>query len=468
MKKRVFRQVALLVALLLLATSTVNTTYGLIVTKTASLVNIFTPFDSAMSDLVIHKVVEHPFGANYLVPDNANTVFDFKVELGRLYANTRIKTGNGIITADGEGAITVSVKANNSVGIIGIDAGTAVKVTEVGTRAGFIVKGDAVQTATIPEDGRAELTFTNTYAPQAITASVMNVVGTKNLEGRDWLDTDVFTVVLEQLTDGVWTKLGEQKIDVGNKTFELSALMDGVTFDEVGEYEFRVRELVGDLPDMDYDEEPKTFTAVVTDEDMDGRLEVGFVRTGLGANANRYDDQYALTILLSNVYVAPTDVKVDIQKTIKNVGNKTIGPEGFEFVLEDAQTQEKIRAVSDANGQTSINLHYGLADDGKTFVYTLTETKGETKGVSYDEREYRITVRVARVGNEMKAAVLVDDVAVEQCLLAFENTYDGDAAVTPPTGDNTNLPFWITMMVLSATACIVLVVFDRRDKKKKA
>jgi pilin isopeptide linkage protein len=312
------------------------------------------------------------------------------------------------------------------------------------------------------------LTFTNTYAPQAITASVMNVVGTKNLEGRDWLDTDEFTVVLEQFTDGVWTKLGEQKIDAKNKTFELSALMDGVTFDEVGEYEFRVRELVGDLPDMDYDEEPKTFTAVVTDEDMDGRLEVGFVRTGLGANADRYDDQYALTILLSNVYVAPTDVKVDIQKTIKNVGNKTIGPEGFEFVLEDAQTQEKIRAVSDANGQTSINLHYGLADDGKTFVYTLTETKGETKGVSYDEREYRITVRVARVGNEMKAAVLVDDVAVEQCLLAFENTYDGDAAVTPPTGDNTNLPFWITMMVLSATACIVLVVFDRRDKKKKA
>ena len=466
MKKRILRQVALLIALLLLATSTVNTTYGLIVTKTVSLVNIFTPFDSAMSDLVIHKVVNHPFGANYLVPDNANTVFDFKVELGRLYANTRIRTGNGMITSDGEGAITVSVKANNSVGIIGIDAGTEVKVTEVGQRAGFAVSGDAVQTATIPGDGRAEMTFTNVYAPQAITASVVDVVGAKNLEGRDWLETDVFTVALEQLADGVWTKLGEQKINAKNKTFELSALMENVSFDKVGEYEFRVRELAGDLTDVDYDEAPKTFTAVVTDADMDGKLEVGAVQAGSGTSVSKDGDRFAVSALLSNVYVAPTDVKVDIQKTVRNVGKKTIGPEGFAFVLEDTQTQEKIRAVSDANGQASLNLHYGLADDGKTFTYTLRETKGETKGVSYDEREYVITVRVTRVGGAMTAAVLVDDVAVEQCLLAFENTYDGDTAVTPPTGDNTNLPFWIAMMIFSATACVVLVVFDRRDKKK--
>lgn len=468
MKIKILRRVALLVSLLMLVTSTVNTTYGFIVTKTVSLVNIFTPFDSAMSDLVIHKEVEHPFGAGYAVPDNENTVFDFKVELGRLYANTRIKTENGVITADATGALTVSVKANHSIGIIGIDAGTAVTVTEVSNRNGFAVSGDAVQTVTIPEDGRAQLTFTNVYTPQGTNGATVDVEGTKNLEGRDWQTEDVFTVVLEQKKDDVWTRLGGQQISGVSKTFDLSALMDGVSFDKIGEYEFCVREEIGDLADIDYDEEPKFFTVVVTDADMDGKLEVGAVQAGSGTSTNKDGDRFTVTALLSNVYVKPTDVKVDIQKTVKNVGNKTIGPEGFAFVLENTRTQERTQMVTDTNGQTSINLHYGLADVGKIFNYTVAETKGETKGVTYDERVYRIEVRVARVGNEIRATALVDDVAVEECLLAFENTYDGDTAVTPPTGDNPNLPFWIVMMVLSGTASIVLILFDRRDRKKKA
>lgn len=468
MKKRIIRRVALIVSLLMLVTSTVNTTYGFIVAKTVSLVNIFTPFDSAMSDLVIHKAVEHPFGAGYTVPDNENTVFDFKVELGRLYANTRIKTENGVITADATGALTVSVKANASVGIIGIDAGTAVTVTELTDRDGFTVSGDAVQRTVIPDNGNAKLTFTNVYAPQGTNGAAVDVVGTKNLEGRDWLETDAFTVILEQEKDGQWTRLGYQQINGEKKAFDLSSLMAGVTFERVGEYEFRVREEVGDTADMDYDEQPKPFTVVVTDADMDGKLEVGSVVAGVGAKVTDAGGQFAVDVLLSNVYVKPTDVKVDIQKTVKNVGNKTIGPEGFAFVLENTQTQERISAVTDANGQASINLHYGLADAGKTFTYTLAETKGETKGVSYDERVYRIEVRVARGGDAMTATVLVDDVAVEACALAFENTYDGDTAVTPPTGDNPNLPFWIVMMILSGTASIVLILLDRRDRKKKA
>lgn len=467
MKKRMFRRLALLVSLLMLVTSTVNTTYGFIATHTVSLVNIFTPFDSAISDLVISKTIEHPFGEDYIVPDNENTVFDFKVELGALYANTRIKTENGVITADGAGAITVSIKGNRSVGIIGIDAGTQVTVTELTERAGFTVSGDAVQTVTIPEDKNAELTFTNVYEPDGIDGAAVEVVGTKKLEGRDWLADDTFTVILEQYQDGDWTQLGYQQLSGENKTFDLSALLERIPFTQAGEYEFRVQELIGDLVDIDYDETPKPFTVCVTDADMDGELEVGTVRAGEGATVRQDNGTFTVDVLLSNIYVKPVDVAIAINKKVTCVGESTIGPEGFSFILENTETKEQIRAVTDKNGQTAINLHYGLVDAGKTFTYTLSEARGNVAGVGYDERVYRIAVTVVREGGEMQATVTVDDAAVEECVTHFENTYDGDQAQTPPTGDNRNLPFWLIMMILSGAACVVLVVLDRRDHAGK-
>ncbi len=467
MKKRIFRRVALLVSLLMLVTSTVNTTYGLIVTKTPSLVNIFTPFDSAMSDLVIHKVMEHPFGEDYTVPDNGNTVFDFKVELGSLYANTTIQTGSGNIVADESGALTVSVKGNSSVGIIGIDAGTKVTVTELSERAGFTVKGDAVQTVTIPEGEQAKLTFTNIYKPSGTNGAAVDVVGTKNLEGRDWEDGDVFTVVLEQYKNESWVRLGYQVIDGEDKDFDLSALMEKVSFDLVGEYEFRVRELAGDLSDMDYDEEPKPFTVRVTDRDMDGALEVGAVNSGGGAQVSAANGAFTVDVLLSNIYVAPVDVTVTVDKTVTSIGEKAIGPEGFEFILENTENKEQSKVVTDKNGHAALALRYGLADAGKTFTYTLSESRGDVFGVSYDDAVYTIAVSVAREGNAMTADVAVNGTAVKVCEVAFENIYDSTQTATPPTGDTVNLLFWLAMMIVSGAASVVLVVLDRRDRVRR-
>ncbi len=465
MKKRIFRRVALLVSLLMLVTSTVNTTYGLIVTKTPSLVNIFTPFDSAMSDLVIHKVIEHPFGEGYEIPENIE--FAFQVELGALYANTTIQTGNGNIVADESGALTVSVKGNSSVGIIGIDAGTKVTVTELSERAGFTVKGDAVQTVTISDAEKGEVTFTNIYEPDGVDGSAVDVVGAKNLEGRDWQDDDIFTVVLEQYKNEGWVRLGYQEIDGAAKRFNLSALMEKVFFDAVGEYEFRVRELAGELADIDYDEEPKPFTVTVTDRDMDGVLEVGDVNAGDGAQVSADNGAFTVDVLLSNVYVAPVDVTVTVDKTVISTGEEAIGPEGFEFVLENTETKEQDKVETDKDGHAAFALRFGLADAGKTFTYTLSESRGDAAGVSYDDAVYAITVSVTRDGNVMTAEVAVNDTAVEVCEVAFENIYDSTQTVTPPTGDTMNLPFWLAMMIVSGVASVVLVVLDRRDRVRR-
>ena len=139
MKKLILTRIALFVSLITLLTSTVNTTFGFITTKTNSLVNIFKPSRGIVSSLDITKKVEHPFGENYIIPDNIS--FDFEVNLGSLYKETTIKTSKGNIKADENGKIIISVKPKETVGIEGIDEGTTVTVTEiVKSSSGFSVK----------------------------------------------------------------------------------------------------------------------------------------------------------------------------------------------------------------------------------------------------------------------------------------------------------------------------------------
>ena len=80
------------VSLALLICVTSGVTLGYIVTKTPSVINIFKPV--LYEDLVIQKVVEHPFGSSYKIPEDLE--FDFKINLGSSYAeNTVVKTTQG-------------------------------------------------------------------------------------------------------------------------------------------------------------------------------------------------------------------------------------------------------------------------------------------------------------------------------------------------------------------------------------
>ena len=56
----------------------------------------------------------------------------------------------------------------------------------------------------------------------------------------------------------------------------------------------------------------------------------------------------------------------------------------------------------------------------------------------------------------------MDEQSVDALKATFENTYDPDTPVSPPTGDNIDLAFWFIMMVLSASVFVALVVYDRK------
>lgn len=480
MKNKIFRRLALLASLVILLTSTVNTTFGFIVTKTDSIINTFTPFDSIISNLLISKNVEHPFGEEYVIPDNIS--FDFKVDFGSLYAKKTIKTTNGDMVADEDGSILISVKPEKFFAVEGIDAGTKVTVTEMQKDGnGFTVKdGAATKEGTVAEDGSLKFEYVNVYTPASVQPVNVVVSGTKILEGRDWQKGDTFSFTLEQKqSEDNWTTLGTKTVtyDADNTTlnrFDFSDLIQALTFDKVGIYSFRMTEVVGNLENVYYDTSVNTFSIRVTDVDMDGKLEINSVTAAQNATVKEADGKYNVSVTFNNTFVPvvpdPEDiaVKVEVDKTVKNTGEAKIGPEGFEFVLENTISGEKLTLNSGPDGKATFTLPFTADDIGKIYTYKLSETDKGAVGMTYDVKVYDISVSITlSEDDKLLANVVMNGHITENPVAEFVNTYHAEIPDTPQTGDNSNITFWIIMMIVSGTACIFLAITGKRYRARE-
>ena len=480
LKNKIFRRLALLVSLIMLLTSTVNTTFGFIVTKTDSLINTFVPFDSIISNLLISKNVEHPFGDEYVIPNNI--AFDFKVDFGLLYANATIKTTKGDIVADKNGAIHISVKPEESFAVEGIDTGTKVTVTEMQKEgSGFTVKGNAAtKKGVITEDGSLKFEYVNIYTPASVNPVNVFVSGNKILKGRDWQDGDSFSFALEQKqSDNTWTTLGTKTVrysanNPSFSSFDFSDLLQALTFDKVGVYSFRMTEIAQSLENVDYDKSVNTFNIRVTDVDMDGKLEIDTVTATQNAKVTEVDGRYNVTVTFNNIYtpvIPDTEditVKIDVDKTVKNIGASAIGPAGFKFVLEDTLSGEKIAVKSDKNGDAVFYLPFNSADLGKTYTYKLSESNGGIPGVTYDTNVYNISIAITLgKDNKLNAKVTMNGDSIENPVAEFVNIYNAESEDSPQTSDNNNIIFWFIMMIISGLTCIFLAIIDKKYRAKE-
>ena len=464
----------MLISLIVLITSTVNTTYGFIVTSTDPITNVFVPDDVRASGLILDKTVEHPYGADYKIPDNIS--FDFKIELGSYYANAKLTTTAGEMTADANGNLNVTVKPGVILGIEGLEEGTVVKVTEQATTfKGFAVKGEATQQITVGADGNASINFVNIYTPESIQPSNVTVSGVKILEGRDWQEGDSFTFKLEQQDGENWTEVGTRTVTYSadsadfNK-FDFSEFIQSLIFEKVGTYTFRMSEVIGDLDNVDYDETVNHFTVKVTDVDMDGKLEIGTVAGTENAKVTEANGSYAVSVTFNNTFVPPVvddpdpiTIQVDVNKVVTNTGNIKAGLDGFEFVLENVATSEKLSQISDENGKAAFALTYTKADVGKTYTYKLSETNQGFAGMTYDTDVYEIKVSISlNAENQLVASVTVNDTPVESAVAEFQNVYHADETVSPPTGDNSNITFWFILMIVSGATLVSLLIYEKK------
>ncbi|MFR7750257.1 MAG: Spy0128 family protein [Collinsella sp.] len=250
-------------------------------------------------------------------------------------------------------------------------------------------------------DDGAGFTFTNTYSVAPADSSVTDQVKTvKRLTGRD-LVAGEFT--FELLEDDVVVASGTNDV---NGTVTLSP----IHYEAPGTHTYTLREAcpnaLGLYKGVTYD--GATYTVVTTVSDNgDGTLTATHKLEGTTESAGFTNKYHAM----------PTQVSIG---AIKVLEGRELKKDEFSFKLVGEDIESTV--TNDADGK--INFDKFEYDEPGTYVYTISEVKGDETGMTYDKSVFTATVNVVDDGEgNLKASVAYTkgDKSVEG--IVFNNTY---------------------------------------------
>lgn len=288
-------------------------------------------------------------------------------------------------------------------------------VTETGSAPGVTNDANATRKVsyTVTDDGAGHLsvkregddgaafTFTNTYSVAPTDSSVTDQVKTvKRLTGRD-LAAGEFTFDL--LEDDVVVASGAND---ANGTVTLSP----IRYEAPGTHTYTLREAcpnaLGLYKGVTYD--GTTYTVVTTVSDNgDGTLTATHKLEGTTESAGFTNKYHAM----------PTQVSIG---AIKVLEGRELKKDEFSFKLVGEGIESAV--TNDADGK--INFDKFEYSEPGTYVYTISEVKGDEAGITYDKSVFTATVNVVDDGEgNLKANVAFakGDKSVEG--IVFNNTY---------------------------------------------
>ena len=250
-------------------------------------------------------------------------------------------------------------------------------------------------------DDGAAFTFTNTYSVTPTDSVVTDQVKTvKRLTGRD-LAAGEFT--FELLENGVVVASGTND---ANGTVTLSP----IHYEAPGTHTYMLREAcpnaLGLYKGVTYD--GATYTVVTTVSDNgDGTLTAMHKLDGTTESAGFTNKYHAM----------PTQVSIG---AIKVLEGRELKKDEFSFKLAGEDVESTV--TNDADGKISFDK-FEYSEPG-TYVYTISEVKGDEAGMTYDKSVFTATVNVVDDGEgNLKASVAYTkgDKSVEG--IVFNNTY---------------------------------------------
>ena len=303
-------------------------------------------------------------------------------------------------------------------------------VTESGSAPGVTNDTNATRKVsyTVTDDGAGHLkvkregadgaafTFTNTYSVAPTDSVVTDQVKTvKRLTGRD-LAAGEFTFDL--LEDGVVVASGTND---ANGTVTLSP----IHYEAPGTHRYMLREAcpnaLGLYKGVTYD--GTTYTVVTTVSDNgDGTLTATHKLEGTTESAGFTNKYHAM----------PTQVSIG---AIKVLEGRELKKDEFSFKLVGEDIESTV--TNDADGK--INFDKFEYDEPGTYVYTISEVKGDEAGMTYDKSVFTATVSVVDDGEgNLKASVAYTkgDKSVEG--IVFNNTYKKPETPVPTPDPGTS------------------------------
>lgn len=396
-----------------------------------------------------------------------------------------------------DGKATFTLKDGGEKTVAGLPVGAHYTVTEDAAE-GYTTTvngadGSKAEGA-VTEDG-ATVAFTNTYGTATEGRDVSTAgLFTKTLKGRDWAEGDSFQFALTgedgapmpegsadgsktvSVTAAAVTKAGDKvAFDFGSIRYTLNDIKDA-GFAEVGgkrvrtkTFTYKVREVRPDdgsaIAGVDYDGHVATMTVTVADDGS------GNLTATTPAIAQASGGDFVNTYTTELDYSARAGVRLS-----KTLSGRAMEAGQFAFtVTADAETAAKLGLKTDKDayavaaaddgeadlvdlvgGAAGSDVRFTDADAGKTYRFTVTETKLGGEGYTNDTAprtvtiapgydaatgELTVTTTVAKDGVEVARSEVstADDVMAPPVpvTVAFQNSYEatgtlggeGDAAI---------------------------------------
>ena len=275
--------------------------------------------------------------------------------------------------------------------------------TNATRKVSYTVSDDGAGHLSVKREGDdgAAFTFTNTYSVAPTDSSVTDQVKTvKRLTGRD-LVAGEFT--FELLEDGV-------VVASGTNDASDNVTLNPIRYEAPGTHTYTLREAcpnaLGLYKGVTYD--GATYTVVTTVSDNgDGTLTATHKLEGTTGSAGFTNKYHAM----------PTQVSIG---AIKVLEGRELKKDEFSFKLAGEDVESTV--TNDADGK--INFDKFECDEPGTYVYTISEVKGDETGMTYDKSVFTATINVVDDGEgNLKASVAYTkgDKSVEG--IVFNNTY---------------------------------------------
>ena len=244
--------------------------------------------------------------------------------------------------------------------------------------------GDNLKTEVVYPESK---TFSNTFTPKETSATIEL---DKQLTGRDLVDGEFSFELYE----------GSNKLQTTtNKNGKIS--FDSISYKEVGEHTYTVKEVKGDNNTITYDESEKHVTVKVTKDGNELKSEV----------------VYPESKTFNNTFTPnAANATIELDKALS--GRDLVNGE-FKFVLKDDQGNQVGSEATNQNGK--ITFPSIKFEKEGTYNYTVKEVKGENNTINYDESEKHVTINVTKDGNNLKAEVVYPDGKT------FNNTFTPNA-----------------------------------------
>ncbi|MBE6986450.1 MAG: VWA domain-containing protein [Ruminococcaceae bacterium] len=375
----------------------------------------------------------------------------------------------GKVTVDGQekdvvaGQLSFDIVDGQTVLITNIPEGVTYTVAEGALPEGYTFNATASVglSGEITTAGAAAL-LANTYTPDAVeinnTKPAITVAVDKTLITTQTGIDFTFTFKLQQFDalNNKWVDVslgGTPVITQINMTAagtkEASLSLAGLTFDKVGEYDFRV---VEDIPTqnpvagMTYDRTFHDFEVIVADKDLDGNLEIANVRAVQHAvvNWDAANELAEVTTDFVNTYeVGSTKLTIQANKLLKDL-TVAAGNPAKDKALKDGQfTFELYKTDSTfaTQGITPVEAKNGFRGDvifpaqtytqADTYYYVIREVDEGKPGYTYDGAVYKVTVKVEPVSGNLQVTQATvqknDETAVDVTANISDNILNGDS-----------------------------------------